>query len=129
MASSDFHSVNQFDAYPSVQDNHFYVDPFGFSTTPEVTPTPSIDLTTPRNVTVIKGKTAMLACVVRDVGKAAVILIFFLLLYGLFFEYLHQKRNVVMREMDPLSNLAGLLSHQPLRFTFAAELLSISKAA
>ena len=84
MASSDFHSVNQFDAYPSVQDNHFYVDPFGFSTTPEVTPTPSIDLTTPRNVTVIKGKTAMLACVVRDVGKAAVILIFFLLLYGLF---------------------------------------------
>eukprot|EP00093_Oithona_nana_P008613 08613.XXX_287334_271768_1 [CDS] Oithona nana genome sequencing. len=73
MASPDFHSVKQFDAYvPSVQDNHFYVDPFGFSTTPDVTPTPSIDLTTPKNVTVIKGKTAMLACVVRDVGKAAV---------------------------------------------------------
>ena len=75
MATSDFHSVKQFDAYvPSVQDNHFYADPFGFSTTPEATPIPSIDLTTPRNVTVIKGKTAMLACVVRDVGNAAVIL-------------------------------------------------------
>ena len=89
MASPDFHSVKQFDAYvPSVQDNHFYVDPFGFSTTPDVTPTPSIDLTTPKNVTVIKGKTAMLACVVRDVGKAAVILFYHI------FEYLHQKCNV-----------------------------------
>ena len=33
---------------------------------------PYIDPSTPTNVTVIKGKTAMLACVVRNVGKAAV---------------------------------------------------------
>ena len=33
---------------------------------------PFIDPSTPTNVTVIKGKTAMLACVVRNVGKAAV---------------------------------------------------------
>ncbi len=33
---------------------------------------PYIDPSTPSNVTVIKGKTAMLACVVRNVGKAAV---------------------------------------------------------
>ena len=55
-----------------VFDTEFY--PFGRVTmsADETTPAPSIDPNTPTNVTVIKGKTAMLACVVRNVGKAAV---------------------------------------------------------
>ena len=36
------------------------------------TSVPFIDATTPTNVTVIKGKTAMLACVVRNLGTAKV---------------------------------------------------------
>ena len=52
-----------------VLEEHFY--PFG-TTAPEPTPKPSIDPNTPTNVTVIKGKAAMLACMVRNVGKAAV---------------------------------------------------------
>ena len=57
---------------PYVVDS-FYPYNYGVSTTPEATPHPFIDPTTPTNVTVIKGKYAMLACVVRHVGNAAVI--------------------------------------------------------
>ena len=52
-----------------VLDDHFY--PYG-TTAAEPTLSPSIDHSTPANVTVIKGKSATLACVVRNVGKAAV---------------------------------------------------------
>jgi len=40
--------------------------------TPEPTLAPYIEASTPTNVTVIKGKTAMLACVVRNLGTAKV---------------------------------------------------------
>lgn len=60
--------------YVEPSDDLYY--PYGGSyygsTTPEPTPKPYIDPTTPSNVTVIKGKTAMLACVVRNLGTAAV---------------------------------------------------------
>ena len=73
----DFHSsVRQFSPYmPSVQNQFYpgYEAGYGSSTTPEPSPEPFIDPATPTNVTVIKGKSAMLACVVRDVGTAAVI--------------------------------------------------------
>ena len=42
------------------------------STTTTTTLAPYIDPTTPTNVTVIKGKTAMLVCVVTDLGTAKV---------------------------------------------------------
>ena len=58
-------------------DDHFY--PYG-TTAAEPTLSPSIDHTTPTNVTVIKGKSATLACVVRNVGNAAVIQLFLFLL-------------------------------------------------
>ena len=48
---------------------------FGAMTTMAATAStavPFIDATTPTNVTVIKGKTAMLACVVRNLGTAKV---------------------------------------------------------
>ena len=48
---------------------------FGAMTTVAATAStavPFIDATTPTNVTVIKGKTAMLACVVRNLGTAKV---------------------------------------------------------
>ena len=69
-------SMKQFSPnLPSIG-NHFYpiygaAGAFG-TTTPEPTPEPYIDPTTPANVTVIKGKSAMLACVVREIGDAAV---------------------------------------------------------
>ena len=69
-------SMRQFSPnLPSIG-NHFYpiygaAGAFG-TTTPEPTPEPYIDPTTPANVTVIKGKSAMLACVVREIGDAAV---------------------------------------------------------
>ena len=50
-------------------DDHFHA--YG-TTAAEPTLSPSIDLTTPTNVTVIKGKTAMLACVVQNIGNEAV---------------------------------------------------------
>jgi len=50
-------------------DDHFHA--YG-TTAAEPTLSPSIDLTTPTNVTVIKGKTAMLACVVLNIGNEAV---------------------------------------------------------
>jgi hypothetical protein len=49
--------------------NYFYTETEASEST---TLRPFIDPSTPTNVTVIKGKTAMLACVVRNVGKAAV---------------------------------------------------------
>jgi hypothetical protein len=58
---------------------YFYPYKSGYgSTTMEPTPQPYIDPTTPNNVTVIKGKSTMLACVVRNVGNAAVRLIIFI---------------------------------------------------
>ena len=69
-------SMRQFSPnLPSIG-NHFYpiygaAGAFG-TTTPEPTPEPYIDPSTPANVTVIKGKSAMLACVVREIGDAAV---------------------------------------------------------
>lgn len=61
---------------PPVLDHDLFY-PFGathanYDTDEEPTPKPFIDPSTPTNVTVIKGKSAMLACVVRNVGKAAV---------------------------------------------------------
>ena len=61
-------------------DDHFY--PYG-TTAAEPTLSPSIDHSTPTNVTVIKGKSATLACVVRNVGNAAVRQLFSSLLKGL----------------------------------------------
>ena len=56
--------------YNLIQSHYMYteIDP----SEPSTTMRPFIDPSTPTNVTVIKGKTAMLACVVRNVGKAAV---------------------------------------------------------
>ena len=61
-------------------DDHFY--PYG-TTAAEPTLSPSIDHSTPTNVTVIKGKSATLACVVRNVGNAAVRQLFSSYLKGL----------------------------------------------
>ena len=55
-----------------VPSHYFYTEN---DSTESTTLRPYIDSSTPTNVTVIKGKTAMLACVVRNVGKAAVSLI------------------------------------------------------
>ena len=69
-------SMRQFSPnLPSIG-NHFYpiygaAGALG-TTTPEPTPEPYIDPSTPANVTVIKGKSAMLACVVREIGDSAV---------------------------------------------------------
>ena len=52
-----------------VPSHYFYTET---EPTESTTLRPYIDPSTPTNVTVIKGKTAMLACVVRNVGKAAV---------------------------------------------------------
>ena len=57
-----------------VPSHYFYTEN---DSTESTTLRPYIDPSTPTNVTVIKGKTAMLACVVRNVGKAAVSLIQF----------------------------------------------------
>ena len=58
---------------PRLDDNFL---PYG-TTAAEPTLSPSIDTTNvPTNVTVIKGKSATLACVVRNIGKEAVRVLF-----------------------------------------------------
>jgi len=64
----------KFSSYVPAVENHFYPygSGYGSMTSPEPIPEPFIDPSTPTNVTVIKGKSAMLACVVHHVEDSAV---------------------------------------------------------
>ena len=68
------HSVvrNSRDPLTSIIDHNYLLKSSSSptSTTTTTTLAPYIDPTTPTNVTVIKGKTAMLVCVVTDLGTA-----------------------------------------------------------
>ena len=64
----------KFSSYVPAVENHFYPygSGYGSMTSPEPIPEPFIDPSTPTNVTVIKGKSAMLACVVHHLEDSAV---------------------------------------------------------